>query len=184
MTIDKIRTDRHRLDSYTEELAAVQNTLYAGYPWRFSHFRKTFGYVNLPLDGIWLRAPYLHNGSVPTLRDLMNPAKGAQGKAGRPEVFYRGYDVFDQQKVGFVSEEAKFTADGRSTAEPNDPRCYFKFDTREKEEGQTPRDRNEGNSNAGHEAWQKPDGTWEGYNYGTMLSDDEKDAIVEYLKTF
>src|SRR5205814_6643829 len=31
-----------------------------------------YGYVSPPLDGIWLRAPYLHNGSVPTLRDLLN----------------------------------------------------------------------------------------------------------------
>ncbi len=71
--IAAIGTDRHRLDSYTEDLAAAQNNLYAGYPWRFSHFRKTYGYVNMPLDGIWARAPYLHNGSVPTMRDLLNP---------------------------------------------------------------------------------------------------------------
>jgi mono/diheme cytochrome c family protein len=42
------------------------------------------------LDGIWLRAPYLHNGSVPTLRDLLEPA------AQRPTVFWRGYDLYDQ----------------------------------------------------------------------------------------
>ena len=41
------------------------------------HFRKTFGYANMPLDGIWLRAPYLHNGSVPTLRELLEPAAEA-----------------------------------------------------------------------------------------------------------
>ena len=35
-------------------------------------------------------APYLHNGSVPTLRDLLN------APAERPAAFYRGYDVFDQ----------------------------------------------------------------------------------------
>ena len=110
--VEKIGTDRHRLDSYTEELAAAQNTLYAGYPWRFSHFRKTYGYANAPLDGIWLRAPYLHNGSVPTLRDLLNAS------AERPQVFYRGYDVFDQAKVGFVSEPAHFTDDGRSKDDP------------------------------------------------------------------
>jgi len=31
------------------------------------------GYVSPPLDGIWLRAPYVHNGSVTTLHDLLNP---------------------------------------------------------------------------------------------------------------
>ncbi len=168
MPIDKIGTDRHRLDSYTEDLAVAQNTLYSGYPWRFSHFRKTFGYANLPLDGIWLRAPYLHNGSVPTLRDLLNSA------AERPPVFYRGYDVFDQAKLGFVSDVSRFDDESRSKDEPANPRQYFRFDTQVKPGGATPRDRNEGNSNAGHE----------GPEYGTMLSSQEKDAIVEYLKTF
>src|SRR5262245_10046367 len=70
----QIGTDRSRLDSYTPLLAVNQNTLYAGTPYRFSRFRKTWGYANAPLDGLWLRAPYLHNGSVPTLRDLLNPA--------------------------------------------------------------------------------------------------------------
>ena len=73
--INKIRTDPCRLDNYTHALAAEQGNLYAAYPSeRFSHFRKTNGYANLPLDGIWLRGPYLHNGSVPTLRALLPPA--------------------------------------------------------------------------------------------------------------
>ena len=36
-------------------------------------FRKTNGYVAAPLDGVWLRGPYLHNGSVPSLHDLLEP---------------------------------------------------------------------------------------------------------------
>lgn len=93
----QIGTDRRRLDSYSLELAQNQSTLYAGYPWRFTRFRKTRGYANMPLDGLWLRAPYLHNGSVPTLRDLLEPA------ALRPKLFYRGDDVYDRDRVGFVS---------------------------------------------------------------------------------
>lgn len=166
--IANVATDRHRLDSFTPEIAATLSTVYAGYPWRFSHFRKTFGYANSPLDGIWLRAPYLHNGSVPTLRDLLNPS------AERPPVFFRGYDVYDQKNVGFVSDVARFSADGRSLDDPRDPRHYFQFDTRERPGGLTPRERNEGNSNVGHE----------GPAYGTALSAAEKDAVVEYLKTF
>ena len=126
--IAEIGTDRYRLDSYTAELAAAQNTLYAGYPWRFSHFRKTYGYANMPLDGVWLRAPYLHNGSVPTLRDLLNPS------AERPAVFFRGYDVFDQKKVGFVSESARFDEDGRSKMIPQSA-PLFRFDTQARAEG-------------------------------------------------
>ena len=100
--IARIRTDPCRLDNYTHALAAEQGNLYAAYPdERFSHFRKTDGYANLPLDGIWLRAPYLHNGSVPTVRDLLEPAEN------RPKVFYRGYDVIDQRRLGFVSDVAE-----------------------------------------------------------------------------
>jgi hypothetical protein len=121
--IEAIATDRRRLDSYTNTLAVNQGTLYAGYPWRFTQFRKTFGYANMPLDGLWLRAPYLHNGSVPSLRDLLEPA------ARRPAVFWRGNDVFDPLKVGFVSDLPE--AAGRK---------FFRFDTAVA-----------GNGNAGHE---------------------------------
>lgn len=145
--IEKIKTDRHRLDSYTEELCANQNLLYAANPAeRFTHFRKTTGYANQPLDGLWLRGPYLHNGSVPTLRELLEPA------AKRRVEFYRGYDVIDRERVGFISDVPEEKG-----------RAYFKFDTR------LP-----GNSNAGHE----------GREYGTELSPADKDALVEYLKTF
>ncbi|MDQ6764806.1 MAG: cytochrome c, partial [Verrucomicrobiota bacterium] len=166
--IAEIGTDRHRLDSYTNELATAQNNLYAGYPWRFSHFRKTYGYANMPLDGVWARAPYLHNGSVPTLRDLLNPV------AERPQVFYRGYDVFDQEKVGFISDVARFNEDGTSKDDPANEQHFFRYETQPRADGTTPRERNEGNLNTGHE----------GEGYGTLLSADEKDALVEYLKTF
>jgi mono/diheme cytochrome c family protein len=56
------------------------------------------GYVASPLDGIWARAPYLHNGSVPTLEHLLLPA------ASRPKQFKRGSIRYDQRKVGFVWE--------------------------------------------------------------------------------
>src|SRR3546814_12730468 len=47
----QVGTDRSRLDSYTRDMALNQSTLYAGYPWRFTHFRKPFGNANMPLDG-------------------------------------------------------------------------------------------------------------------------------------
>src|SRR4029078_12994095 len=67
------------------------------YPARFSHFRKTYGYANMPLDGLWVRAPYLHNGSVRNIRPLLEPA------ADRPTVFYIGYDVYDFDNLGFTT---------------------------------------------------------------------------------
>ena len=112
--IEEIGTDRNRLDSFTYEFAANMNLLYAGYPWRFTHFRKTNGYANMPLDGVWLRAPYLHNGSVPTLRDLLEAA-GMR----RPKTFYRGYDVYDQQEGGVRFDRRR----GRRA------RSYFLYDT-------------------------------------------------------
>ena len=106
-----IGTDPERLRSFTPELAVKMNTIGQGKPWKFSHFRKTSGYAAMPLDGVWLRAPYLHNGSVPTLRDLLNRPDQ------RPAVFWRGYDVYDFDNVGFVSNGAE--------AE----RAGFRFDT-------------------------------------------------------
>ena len=145
--IDSIGTDRWRLDSYTFELALNQATLYTGEEeYRFKRFRKTNGYANLPLDGIWLRAPYLHNGSVPTLRDLLETSDQ------RPALFYRGNDVFDPRNVGFATDVAE-----------ENGRKYFRFDTTIG-----------GNSNKGHE----------GPAYGTELTDEQKVALVEYLKTF
>jgi mono/diheme cytochrome c family protein len=118
--IAEIGTDPERLNSFTAPLVEKMNTIGTGKPWKFSHFRKTNGYSNMPLDGVWLRAPYLHNGSVPTLRALLFPEE-------RPRTFYRGYDVYDWQRVGFVS-------DG-----PAAERGGVRFDTSER-----------GNGNAGH----------------------------------
>jgi mono/diheme cytochrome c family protein len=94
-------------------------------------------YKARPLNGIWASAPYLHNGSVPTLYDLLLP------EAERPARFSVGQWRYDPVKVGYVS-------DGE---EP------WVFDTA------TP-----GNHNTGH-------------RYGTILSDEERWAVVEYLKT-
>ncbi len=116
----EIGTDPERLQSFTAELSTKMNTIGEGHPWKFSHFRKTTGYANMPLDGLWLRAPYLHNGSVPTLRALLFPEE-------RPVEFYRAYDVFDWADVGFVWRGAEAEREG------------VKFDTRVR-----------GNGNAGH----------------------------------
>ena len=104
-SIAQVGTDSERLNSFTPELARGMNTIGEGKPWRFKRFRKTNGYANMPLDGLWLRAPYLHNGSVPTLRALLFPDE-------RPAVFYRSYDVYDWVNVGFVSSGPAAEAEG------------------------------------------------------------------------
>jgi len=57
-------------------------------------------YKARPLTGIWATAPYLHNGSVPTLYDLLSPP------AERPMRFYTGSIEYDPVKVGFVTERS------------------------------------------------------------------------------
>jgi mono/diheme cytochrome c family protein len=116
--IADVATDRHRLDTFTQQVADITNRQGEGFPWQFHGYHPSTGYVNVLLDGIWARAPYLHNGSVPTLRDLLDPP------AERPQVFYRGSDVYDTARVGF-----------RPEAFPGG----FRFDTRQP-----------GNGNAGH----------------------------------
>jgi hypothetical protein len=65
----------------------------------------------------------------------------------RPKVFHRGYDVYDQVNVGFVTS-------GFDTK-----RLGWKHDTAGR-----------GNGNQGH-------------LYGTTLTPDDKNALLEYLKT-
>ena len=64
--IPEIQTDPGRLETFTANLAVKMNTVGQGQPWRFSHFKKTNGYANMPLDGLWLRAPLSATDRCPT----------------------------------------------------------------------------------------------------------------------
>jgi len=119
--VSEVGTDSHRVQIWTKEAADAYNAYASKYPWKFNHFRSTDGYASVPLDAIWIRGPYLHNGSVPTLRDLLEPVEN------RPKVFYRGYNVFDARDVGFISSG------------PEAERVGFRYDVSVT-----------GNSNAGH----------------------------------
>jgi mono/diheme cytochrome c family protein len=65
------------------------------------------GYKARPLNGIWASAPYLHNGSVPTLYDMLLPPSGEKCDEGesrcRASKFYVGSTKYNPNKVGFVS---------------------------------------------------------------------------------
>jgi hypothetical protein len=111
--------------------------------------RNTGGYLAPDLSGLWATAPYLHNGSVPTLWHLLTPAE-------RPRRFWVGGHEVDYQKMGIAG-----TLDADSVYGPRAgyvpwarPRLY---DTTEP-----------GRSNAGHA-------------FGD-LSEDEKRALIEYLR--
>ncbi|HEX5725321.1 MAG TPA: hypothetical protein VFX98_07630 [Longimicrobiaceae bacterium] len=138
---DRVATDDHRVKMWDQPSATTYNRYASGYDWKLSHFKDVNAYVAAPLSGVWLRSPYLHNGSVPTLWHLLRPEQ-------RPAVFYRGYDVYDPVQVGF-----------RWNVAGADDRRFFRYDTSLR-----------GNSNRGHA-------------YGAALSEADKDALVEYLKT-
>ena len=76
----------------------------------------TRGYVARPLEGIWATAPYLHNGSVPTLDDLLKP------EDERPICFPVGHREYDPVKLGYVSELTKVP--------PAEHSRFFVYDTR------------------------------------------------------
>jgi len=62
-------------------------------------------YKARPINGIWATSPYLHNGSVPTLYDLLLPARD------RPRKFFTGNREFDPVNVGYVSDKGPFEFD-------------------------------------------------------------------------
>lgn len=111
------------------------------------------GYNALPLVGLWAQAPYLHNGSVPTLYHLLVPNE-------RPAVFVKSRLDYDKTKVGFAW----------ALEDVNSKEGYV-FDTR-----LTP-----GMSNQGHDKNIQQDGkifklNWEDDKEGAA-------ALIEYLKT-
>jgi mono/diheme cytochrome c family protein len=99
MALAGVDTDAERLYTWKKEHAIAANRVVSEFGIERPGLveEELIGYNAVFLDGLWLRAPYLHNGSVPTLRDLLNPPER------RPTVFWRGYDVYDATNVGFVS---------------------------------------------------------------------------------
>jgi mono/diheme cytochrome c family protein len=70
---EKVGTDPDRLDYVTEDfLAKVRASPLADLVQLSEHAGQR-RYVAPRLHAIWARYPYLHNGSVPTLRDLLEP---------------------------------------------------------------------------------------------------------------
>ncbi|WP_038966960.1 di-heme-cytochrome C peroxidase [Bradyrhizobium diazoefficiens] len=94
------------------------------------------------LQGIWAAAPYLHNGSVATLADLLKPS------TQRAQQFSVGSD-YDIDNIGLATTQSH-SSEVRHLTDCTDV--------------------NSGNSRCGHE-------------YGTALSDEDKRALLEFLKT-
>jgi cytochrome c553 len=146
--IDEVGTDRVRLDA----LSVSGRVAYAKSWFARDEALQTIvdpgGYVAPPLDGVWASAPYLHNGSVPTLWHLLHAD-------ARPVVWQRSEDGYDQQKVGLEIKAFEDLPPEAKTA--RDRRRYFNT-------------RLFGKSAEGH-------------LFPEALSEDEKHAVLEYLKT-
>ena len=109
-----------------------------------------------PLDGVWATAPYLHNGSVPTLHAMLVPQNE------RPKMFCIGSRQFDPKHVGLKLSPLP-CAEGLTTLDASEP----------------------GSSNRGHSF----EGTETDFTklppgvIGRALTPDERDSLIEYLKT-
>lgn len=114
---------------------------------------ETDGYQAPPLDGVWATAPYLHNGSVPTLYHVLN-------SKSRPKVFTRSFrterEDYDAKNVGWKVDVLEKAPDATGMKPIEFRKVY---DTTKA-----------GRSNGGH-------------TYGDKLSEDERRAVIEYLKT-
>ena len=148
----------------TTELMALNNAAHdPEYQHLVNEWHDLPQYIARPHLAIWSTAPFLHNGSVPTLYALLSPA------SERPACFYLSPNMeFDPVKVGYVVTECNGSPTFR------DPLAGFEFKT------QLP-----GNSNQGHEfkgsdcsAAAKTAGT-----LGCELPVADRWAIIEYLKT-
>jgi mono/diheme cytochrome c family protein len=145
---DSMRTDPARWQAIDSALMArLEETAYA----RHVDTRRTGGYVAPILSGLWATAPYLHNGSVPTLWHLMTPAE-------RPARFQVGGHSLDFASVGIAGE-----TDAEGTYRY--PDGHVPWSTPETYDTRQP-----GLGNRGHE------------REFAGLSDEEKRALIEYLK--
>ena len=90
-------------------------------PFRIANQRA---YKARPLHGVWATPPYLHNGSVPTIHDLLSPQRE------RPATFYVGHREYDPGKLGYVTDQrpGSFLHDTRVTGNGNGGHLFTDVD--------------------------------------------------------
>jgi mono/diheme cytochrome c family protein len=111
-------------------------------------------YKPRPLAGVWATAPFLHNGSVPTVYDLLSPV------SERPKTFRVGSREYDTQRLGLKQPESG----------------YWVYDT------SLDGNHNTGHEfNVGYKAYKEGDPPSHGL-IGPLLTPDERLAIIEHLK--
>jgi Cytochrome c len=151
--LDEIGTDPARSQGLSDRLVAHYNKTWLGAEYPVN--TKRIGYQAPPLDGIWATAPYLHNGSVPTLHALLD-------SSSRPPRFTRppstDFAHYDEAHLGWKFTEVS-ADDLSSTARRSPFQAKFIVDTARF-----------GMSNGGH-------------TFGDALSEAERMDLIEFLKT-
>ena len=151
--LDVIGTDPARAKGLSDRLVAHYNATWLGETHPVS--LEKGGYQAPPLDGVWATAPYLHNGSVPTLHALLDSST-------RPRRFTRppstDFEHYDRTQIGWKAAEVS-AEDMASTARRSPFEAKFIVDTARF-----------GMGNGGH-------------TFGDDLDDGERMDLIEYLKT-
>jgi hypothetical protein len=105
-SVTEVGTDPHRAEMFTQKLADGFNKFLAeleteGYQTpKEAGVRSTGKYFAATLNGVWARSPYLHNGSVRTMNELLTEP------ALRAKTFRRGSHVFDEKEMGYRDDGA------------------------------------------------------------------------------
>lgn len=127
--------------------------------------RPALGYVAPPLDGVWATAPYLHNGSVPTLADLLDSNR-------RPDVWR--YAVRDDRTGGADTLE---TNEVRPDYDPE--AVGWQYQALDQSRDPT--------APLQRQKWIYDTHRWgfsnQGHTYADKLDPDQRRALLEYLKT-
>jgi hypothetical protein len=143
-------------DSHVPPIVGTQRDNYNGN--RPNEIDDQLAYKARPLDGIWATGPFLHNGSVPTLWDLLSPypERNRHCAPARRDrcILLLGNREFDPAHVGYAS--------GGS----------FRLNTALR-----------GNYNTGHLFQNRDPANPTAGIIGPALSPDERRALIEYLKT-
>jgi hypothetical protein len=162
-TIPKNSTFTYRTGRKSQPLAQAKPCLEpAGTIFPDRSKPQTQGYLASNLDGVWSTAPYLHNGSVPTLRHLLNKKLRNEAKQ-----FVRGSLIYDQVNLGYEWRPKNINRAMEPTT--------FLYDASR-----------DGLSNKGHDQYELKVKTPAGSRtYQLDYSDDpeELEALLEYMKT-
>lgn len=126
------------------------------------------GYKARPLNGIWATAPFLHNGSIPTIYDLLSPLDQ------RPTLVQLGGQQFNTKHLGLAQSEDLKAMETKLPSIQFDSDYVdglFLLDTRKA-----------GNHNTGHLFEDPLTGEVIQGRIGRLLSEAEKLELIEYLK--